>query len=148
MWRVFAQYDFSEYSKDQNLNSSILTSSGGSIPASLALNWNNMSNYRFATEVKALLNWVFRLGYVYTSQVTPKGDAKALMPAPGNSNTFTWGAGYEFSEALRADVAFEYSKASGSVTATEAGSAGSTTRAGDYSSSAYGVLLGVTYRIL
>jgi long-subunit fatty acid transport protein len=140
-WRVLAEYTFTEYHQDQSLYLSGRL--GGLIPlSSRSLNWNNLNNLRAALEYKPTSNLALRGGYIFTSQVTPNSDASPVYSSPGVGHSYILGAGMTFSEALAGDLAFEYSHASGTVSATDGPTAG------DYSSNGYTAHLGVTYRLL
>jgi long-subunit fatty acid transport protein len=141
--RLIAEYTFTEYSKNKNLNLNANLTPTISLPP-IALNWNNMNNYRIAAEYTGIEGLPLRAGYVLTSQVVPNSNALATFSSPGLGHTFTLGAGTTFMNSLSADIALEYSRASGTVVASEAASG---TAPGDYSSNAFAAHLGVTYEL-
>ena len=127
------QYDFTNYQKV----SSIGVTTGGTVQAPIATNWNNLNNGRIGFEFTGVPDWTLRMGYVYTSEVVPADNASPIFSAPGAANTFTLGAGTELCTNFHADAAFEFSKASGSGSAIDPGS---------FSDQAYALHLGGTYR--
>jgi long-subunit fatty acid transport protein len=136
-WRALLQYDFAEYHVNQvlGLSGSI---AGNPIP-SRPLNWNNLQNLRVGTEYKLDSGVALRAGYIFSSQVTPNSTPSPGFSSPGSGNSFFIGAGSTFLDSLEGDIAFEYSRASGTVT-TAQDAAG----AGDYWSDVYAAHLGVT----
>jgi long-subunit fatty acid transport protein len=139
-WRALLQYDFAEYHVNQvlGLSGSI---AGNPIP-SRPLNWNNLQNLRVGTEYKLDSGVALRAGYIFSSQVTPNSTPSPGFSSPGSGNSFFIGAGSTFLDSLEGDIAFEYSRASGTVT-TAQDAAG----AGDYWSDVFAAHLGVTYRM-
>lgn len=136
--RLFVEYDFTQY----NSNKLLALSSGGGLP----LNWKNKNDIRLAGEYTAIPTWAFRAGYVYSTAVTPLGDASPIFSPPAAGHTVTLGAGKEIMEGLRADLALEYSGASGTVAAADNPAA--STNLGNYSAKAYAIHAGMTYHIL
>jgi hypothetical protein len=142
----FLGYSFTNYDQDQALNIGTTNANpaGGNISTSVPLVWNNMHNIRAAVEYNGVDTWPIRLGYVWTSQVTPSGDAAAIVAAPGTGNTFILGTGHKLTPNLTVDGAFEYSRDSGSVAASDLAGGAATTSTGDYSAKAYALHLGAT----
>jgi long-chain fatty acid transport protein len=140
-WRALFQYDFAQYHVNQVLG--ISGTLGGTSLPSRPLNWNNLQNVRIGTEYKLDSGLALRAGYIFSSQVTPNTTPSPGFSSPGSGNSFFLGTGATFLDTLDGDIAFEYSRASGTVTAAQAGSAA----AGDYWSDAFSVHLGVTYRM-
>jgi long-subunit fatty acid transport protein len=146
-WTGFLGYTFTNYDQDQALNfgTTVPTGlpSGGNVAGAVPLNWNNMHNIRGAVEYNGIDGTPIRFGYVWTSQVTPNGSANPTLASPGTGNTFILGSGHKITPNLTVDAAFEYSRDSGSVAASDLGS-NTSTATGDYSAKAYALHLGAT----
>jgi long-chain fatty acid transport protein len=145
-WTGFLGYTFTNYAQDQalNFNSSATTVGGQSTNGSVPLVWNNMHNIRAAVEYNGIDGTPIRFGYVWTSQVTPAGDASPVLASPGTGNTFILGTSHKCTPNLTVDAAFEYSRDSGSVAASDLNQSSLTTATGDYSAKAYALHLGAT----
>jgi long-subunit fatty acid transport protein len=147
-WTGFLGYTFTNYDQDQALNfdTSIAnpllptTNVQGAVP----LVWNNMTNIRAAVEYTGIDTWPLRFGYVWTSQVTPNGDASPVLASPGTGNTFVLGSGHKIMPNLTVDGAFEYSRDSGSVAASDLNGGAVTTATGNYTAKAYALHLGAS----
>jgi long-subunit fatty acid transport protein len=134
--RLYLDYVWTNYSHNQ-----VLSVTGGGVP-DIALGWKNMSNVRVATECTAIQDWAFRLGYVYTSPVTPPSYARATFVPPGNGNTITVGAGHSMMDnMLEVNGAVERSWTNGSTTAADQ------SPSGDYFAGDWAVHLGGTLRL-
>ncbi|MCM2276911.1 MAG: outer membrane protein transport protein [Oligoflexia bacterium] len=143
--RLIGEYVWTEYHKNQALGiSGNIEPFGPSTPiplSSITLNWQNQVNIKGGVECTALEDWTFRGGYAFTSQVTPKGNARAPFASPGNGNTITLGAGTSILDrTVDLNGAAEYSFASGTVV-------NETTLTGDYSTNVFVFHLGMTYRL-
>jgi long-subunit fatty acid transport protein len=156
---VLAEYGFTQYSIVKKLDfqgrANIKTSTPGvatalqvggaaAIQPQLAdqvYDFRDQHVARIGFEYKIDSDVTSRLGYAYTSQVTPKKYAKATASSPGAGQSVGVGLGYAIDKELGFDWAFEWSKVSGSVGAGE----GAPAFKGDYESSTYGLHLGTTY---
>lgn len=141
-------YTFTNYSQEKSIGISGLSAStlGGGLPSSstdVPLNWNNMHNVRVGGEFDGIVDTPLRAGFVWTSQVTPTGNALPILPSPGTGYTVIAGAGHKFSPSFTLDGAFEYSWDSGSV--SSANNPASLTGTGNYSASALVMHLSGTY---
>ena len=130
--RLIAEYAWTRYSVDQSLQIT------GPLAKDIAQNWQNMTNVRVGVECVAVENYTLRAGYAYTSEVTPKSSARPTFSSPGIGTTVTLGAGTAFGaeKSVEANLALEYSTASGTVVAEGA-------TPGDYKTTAYDVHTGV-----
>lgn len=146
-WRAYAEYVFTDYSRVRTLvidgTTTLPIALGGTtsdIP-DIEQRWKDMHNVRLAGEFLRSA-WPVRFGYVWTSQVTPDGYARAVFIAPGQGHTLTLGTGSDFLDGnLKFNSALEYSWVTGNV-----GSAAQTaTKTGDYTTTAYSLHLGTTY---
>jgi long-chain fatty acid transport protein len=149
--RVLAQYDFTEYFKDQALviagNLTLPAALGSTVKAisNYPQNWSNMQNLKLAVEFK-VSDWDLRAGYVYTSAVTPKSSPSPVFSSPGSANTFVLGAGKSLTSSLGANVALEYSAESGTVASTDVASPiAPPAIPGVYSANSFAAHLGLTY---
>jgi long-chain fatty acid transport protein len=142
--RLYLDYVWTNYGHNQTLSvtgGSTANTSGVGVP-SIPLGWTNMSNIRVGASCTEVPDWIFRAGYVWTSQVTPDGFARATFASPGHGNTITLGTGRQFmNKALDVDLALEHSWASGSTTAAQQAVYG------DYFTSDWAAHLGFTYRL-
>jgi long-subunit fatty acid transport protein len=153
-WRAFADYSLTHYNRlDQVHVSTQLTGTqfqeatglpagGNAIVAAInasgiPLNWQNQSVYRLGLEYTALHDWILRSGYALTSKVVPNSNASPTYSSPGMGNDIVLGAGYTLNSRVMANVAFDYSFASGQGEAPAS--------AGTYGTHAYIAHLGVNY---
>lgn len=135
--KILLQYDFTQYVNNRTLDitvAGVLTKS--------AMNWKNRQDIRVGGEYTGLKNWPVRLGYVYTSAVTPTDYPNPYFTPPGAVNTFTLGTGTQIATDLTLDGALDYTV--GSATGTPNASAG--TLAGVYKATAYALHTGLSYR--
>ncbi len=143
--RVLAQYDWTEYSKCQQLSYTgtfTLPALLGGTTTDLStkpttLQWSNQGVYRLGAEYGGWSWAKIRAGYALTTAVTNTGFASPTLAAPGTANTFTAGLGKAINANMDANAAFEYSKTTGTGT-------GVTT--GDFAVSGVIAHLGVNYR--
>ena len=144
--RVIAEYAYANYSKDVQLD---LTGTLGPVNLSntpIVQHWRDLNMGKLGFEYRGLEKTVLRAGYAIVNAVTPSAWALPTFSSPGMGHTFTLGAGHTFlGDHLDLDGALEYSFAGGTVAAADIPT-GSTTLPGDYSTHAYGVHLGATYR--
>lgn len=149
--RVIGEYAYANYSANTQLGLTG-TLTGGPAPVDLSnsplpQHWKDLHMGRLGFEYRGLEKTMLRAGYAIASDVTPKGYARATFSSPGLGHTITLGAGHSFLEDhLDFDGALEYSFASGSVGAGDVPTGVTTTLPGDYSTHAYGLHLGATYR--
>jgi long-subunit fatty acid transport protein len=152
-WTGFLGYTFTNYAQDQALNFNSTAAPAPALAAltgvnntngSVPLVWNNMTNIRAAVEYNGFDGTPIRFGYVWTSQVTPNGDASPVLASPGTGNTFVLGTGHKITPNLTVDAAFEYSRDSGSVAASDLNQSSLNTATGNYSAKAYALHLGAT----
>lgn len=146
--RLIAEYTWSQYSKNKDLEisggltfpttfpSPLLAGRTSAIP-SIAQNWMDQHNARFAGEYRLTDPLALRAGYVLTTAVVPRSAARATFSSPGLGHTITAGAGYRFTDHLSVNGAGEYSFASGTVN-------GQGPTEGDYSTNAWVLHAGVT----
>jgi long-chain fatty acid transport protein len=141
--RLLAQYTWTEYHRNQTLGidgsvSAAALGGANAIP-SVNLGWSNETRIAGGLICTEVPTWAFRAGYAWVSQVQPNNSALPQLVAPGAAHTITVGAGKQMSENLELDTAFEYDTASGT------GEPNATL--GDYSSKAYTLHFGATYRM-
>jgi len=147
-WNLLGEYSWTQYSRIGEIP--VETSSTVVGNTSLKTDWRDQHNLRVGAEYLAMA-WPIRYGYGYTSTVTNSDYARASFTPPGPAHTLTLGTGQDFAmgeQNLRFDAGFEYTMTSGDSTngaAAGAGGAGTDTRAGTYSASAYVAHLGLTY---
>jgi long-subunit fatty acid transport protein len=127
-WRLLGEYTFTEYSRVTNL--AVSTSSTSS---PIQLQWKDQHNFRVGAEYKRF-SWPVRMGYVWTSQVTPHDHAYPTMVPPSHADTFTLGTGHEFGS-FAVNVGAEYTKMKGN----------SSSQAADYAVTEYALHTGATY---
>lgn len=134
----FLEYVWTNYSTDQNLAVGG-TFEGQTLPDQV-LGFTNQSNIRVGFECTAVPAWVFRAGYVWTSQVTPNVPANPVLEPPGHADTITIGAGTSLiADLLEVNGAFEYDWVDGSGTSAQG-------IAGEYMAKSYDLHLGATVR--
>jgi len=136
--RLFAQYDWTEYSRDQNV---VISGLSQPIPQ----NWRDLKNGRLALAYMGMPYWIWRVGYAYASIVTPAEDARATFAAPGPGHSVTLGAGTSVGSNMELDGALEYSKDAGH--GSTPGLAAPVNVAGDFEASAWVLHLGLNYRM-
>lgn len=150
-WRAMAEYVWTQYSsvKEIAFESPVVLANGAPVGAGPVINteWNDQHSLKLGGEYIGM-EWPIRFGYIWTSQVVPSNKARATFTTPGLAHTFTLGTGYKI-DAFKFDTAAEYTFSSGQGEGAAAGQAadvnGNTTRAGQYSASAYALHLGVSY---
>lgn len=149
-WNLLGEYAWTQYSRiGEIVVESAAFSTTGNRNA-LKTDWRDQHNVRVGAEYLAMA-WPIRYGYGYTSTVTNSDYARATFTPPGPAHTLTLGTGKDFAmgeQNLRFDAGLEYTMTSGDSTngaAAGAGGAGTDTRAGTYSVSAYAAHLGLTY---
>jgi long-subunit fatty acid transport protein len=141
--RLLAQYTWTEYHRNQTLG--IDGSLGAAAPVgtqaipSVNLGWMNESRIAGGVVCTAVPEWAFRAGYAWVSQVTPNNAAKPNLVAPGAAHTISVGAGKQLGQNFDVDAAFEYDTVSGTGEPNAI--------AGDYSTKAYTMHFGATYRL-
>jgi long-chain fatty acid transport protein len=150
--QVLLQYTFTNYSVNRQLAlTGAATIPGTGISQALPnieQNWLNSHAARIGFNVYEITDWVLRAGYILSSQVTPKGNARATFVPPGMGHTFALGVGTAFlDKALETDLSLEYGRTSATIDAsTPVGSDGASGLAGDYSAYSAAAHLGVSYR--
>ncbi len=115
--RFVGEYVFTQYSDVPELaiDAALTTPTGTLAVPSLALAWEDQHNVRVGAEFMGLDFLTLRAGYVWTSQVTPEGRARATLAVPGSAHTVTGGVGSAIGR-LRLDGAVEYSFGDGEGT--------------------------------
>ncbi|MBN8539388.1 MAG: outer membrane protein transport protein [Deltaproteobacteria bacterium] len=152
-WNLLGEYSWTQYSRIGEIvvESAAFSTTGNR--TALLTDWRDQHNLRVGAEYLAMA-WPIRYGYGFTSTVTNSDYARASFTPPGPAHTLTLGTGKDFAigeqgeQALRFDAGFEYTMVSadssnGAAAGTQ--TAGSDTRAGTYSVSAYAAHLGLTY---
>ncbi len=143
-WMLASDVIWTEYHRDQYLSVS------GQLPTGLSafetnLGWKNNWSFRLGGEYTGIESWALRAGYNLTTPDLPAEHATAGNAPPGLAHGVTVGAGKSLlGNALSVDGAFEYSWASGSVTAEQAISP---TVPGDFSAHVISFHLGATYHL-
>ncbi len=137
--KAFLQYDYTQYVDNRTLNITV-----GGIVTSQTLDWNNRHNARVGFEYTRIQNWPIRLGYVFTSQVTPNDYPAIIYTGPGPANTITLGTGTLLASNLSLDGALDYTWGNGTGTPVAATAAGP--YAGAYNAVAYTAHTGLNYR--
>ncbi len=140
-WRLYGEYVFTQYSRDDAVHINGTVNVGGTKAAlpNLQLNWHDEHNVRLAGEWLKY-DWPLRFGYIFTSAVTDQGYARASLVPPGSAHTFTLGSGHTF-DRVRGDLAAEYTLVRGSTTSASQAD----TKLGDYAVDAYALHAGLTY---
>ena len=108
-----------------------------------ATRWKDQHMIKTGLQWNGLQDIPLRVGYVYVSQVTPNGFARATFASPGVGQVFTAGAGYKIREDLKFDGAFEYAMTSGTVSADDTGA--SDLKTGEYKTNAFVIHTGLNY---
>ena len=143
-WRLFTEYDYTNYQSNQQVTYSGAPL-GGVSPAlfSSAQDWLNLHTFRLATEYFIdSQDLALRAGYALTTQVTPTNHANISILPPGMGQCFTAGAGTHFlQKAMGVDVALDYSPISGAGSGSTLGYLD-----GQYSLWALAVHTSVSYR--
>lgn len=133
VWHFAAEYNWTDYSKNDTLNAVSPTS--GTLP--IVLKWKDQSAVRLGAEFLRT-KLPIRFGYVWTSQVTPNENAIQTLTAPGDASTVTLGTGYAFMEKrLNLNAAIDYTWVSGDGTAPAT--------VGEYETTALALHTGLTY---
>lgn len=155
--RLYLQYTFTNYSVDQVLvlnGDPTITAGTTTVPlpklTGIDQHWVNQHDARIGLDCFEVSKWVFRAGYVLSSQVTPSDRARATFTPPGFGHTFSLGAGSSFfNNSLDANLALEYGISEKDTTGDGATPAPDKTSgtAGKYTASDFAAHLGVTYRI-
>ena len=144
IWRAFAEYNFTNYSRVDVIGISGSGTVAGTTTAfpNLRMNWLDQHNVRLAGEYLGTVVPV-RFGYAWTSQVTSTDYARATFTPPGQAHTFTAGTGMDFMEGtLRTNAGLDYTMSSGAGSSPKPSEG---VRSGDYSVSALSLHLGVAY---
>jgi long-subunit fatty acid transport protein len=142
--RLAIEYAWTGYSAVEELKLTGTVTLPSGAPASLAprdikTDWKDQHNFRVGVEHRFGL-WAARLGWVGTSQVTPDEQARATFASPGFGQSLVAGVGTLLVDSkLAVDFAMDYSFASGETNFNDQ------TIYGDYSSSAVGAHLTLTY---
>lgn len=116
---LFLGYTFSEYKANKVLkvNGNLKAGATGTINREIPdiqQDWYDMHNFRIAIEDRHVPNFAFRLGYIYTTQVTNESAARATFSSPGPAHTIIGGVGTQFlKKKLDVDFAAEYSHGEG-----------------------------------
>ncbi len=146
--RGYLEYVWTQYHTDQQLNigGSVTSLLGTASLPNIPLGYNNESDAHVGLECTAVPNWVYRVGYIWTSQVTPNILASPQSFPPGHGNTITFGAGTQLiPDFLELNGAVEYTWLDGDGTGPGVGSTGQYA-SGEYTAKAYGLHLGATVR--
>lgn len=141
-WRALAEYVWTQYSRVGDIG----IDSGGT-RNNVKMNWYDENQVRLGGEYLGM-NWPIRFGYVWTSSVTNKDNARATFAPPAAASTFTLGTGQifqAFGNPLQFDVAGEYTFASGDGGTAQSGDTVGDFRAGTYAVNAMAAHLGLTY---
>lgn len=148
--RMLVQYTFTNYSANEALalTGTAATAAGSRSLDDIEQHWQNWHVLRVGFNCFEVTDWVLSAGYVFSSQVTPKGHARPTFSPPGAGHMLTLGAGTSFlDKALETNLSLEYGFASTSVDAAVApGADGTSGIAGDYSAYSAAAHLGVGYR--
>ena len=151
-WDLFAQYDWSQYSRvgEIIIDSNTFSTTGNQ--ARLKTDWRDQHTVRLAAEYKT--PWPIRFGYIYSTAVTNPDYARASFtaPGPGMSVVLGTGKGFAMGESaepnFKIDGALEYSFASGDVSGKAApgtNTPGTDIRNGTHGASAYTAHLAASY---
>lgn len=147
--RMLLQYTFTNYSANEQLalTGTATTALGARGLTSIEQHWLNWHVLRVGFSYFDVPDWVLSAGYVFSSQVTPKGHARPTFSPPGSGHVVALGAGRSFMEkALEMNLSLEYGFASTTVEpGTQAGADGVSGIAGDYSAYTVAAHLGVGY---
>lgn len=110
--KVALEYSYTNYSRNQTLiiNGTV----NGSALANISQNWRNQHIGRIGFEYTGCGSMPLRIGYAYTSQVTPTEYARSTFASPGPGHGIALGSGIRITDNLDFDFAGEYSFASGS----------------------------------
>lgn len=141
-FRVLAQYDYTNYAKSSQLG--VAGKVGIASFTAVNQSWKPQHSGRLGVEWMATESTTLRAGYIYTSQVTPNAQARAIFPPPGPGHSFTLGAGMALTSSISADSALEYMFTNGSVTTADFLQGGAVP--GDYSLHVLALHAGLTYR--
>jgi hypothetical protein len=109
--RTSLEYSFSDYGRNRELT---VTTPSAATSTVIQQNWKNQHIGRVGFEYTGM-GLPIRLGYAYTSQVTPSDRARSTFGSPGAGHAIALGSGLTFG-ALNFDYAFEYAFASGTGT--------------------------------
>lgn len=107
--RVALQYDYTNYAQDRFLN--IRGSAGALTFGNIPQHWRNMHVGRIGGEYAGMA-MPLRLGYSYTSQVTPSDFARSTFASPGPGHSVIVGTGMPVGS-IDFDGALEYAWAAG-----------------------------------
>jgi long-subunit fatty acid transport protein len=104
--KVSLEYSFTNYSK----NDAIVFSGG--LNTRIVQDWKNQHIGRVGFEYTGM-NMPLRLGYAYTSQVTPTDRARSTFASPGKGHAIAVGSGLSLMQDLDVDFAGEYAFSKG-----------------------------------
>jgi long-chain fatty acid transport protein len=112
--KIGYEYSYTNYNQDKALDirGSVSGAAGTTTLSSIPQHWKNMHIGRIGAEYTGYAMPI-RIGYAYTSQVTPTDYARSTFASPGPGHSFTAGSGMTFGGNIDFDYAFEYSFASG-----------------------------------
>jgi len=143
-WEFFAEYTWSQYGQIDRLD---FEGSYGILGTTVSvsdqmLNWSDQNAYRLGAEYQGW-SWPLRMGFVWTSKVTPEDKATTTLAPPGVAHTYQIGTGQKFltDKSLSVDGGFEYTTNTGTVGDDVTGP-----KHGTYSGTVWALHLGTTYR--
>jgi hypothetical protein len=135
--RISYEYSFTNYTQNKGL---VITT--GATTSTIVQNWKNQHIARLGGEYTGL-SLPLRLGYAYTSQVTPSDHARSTFASPGPAHAFSVGSGMILTSHIDLDGALEYTFASGKGSNIASGEVLSDS---DFKSYAYAAHLSAKYR--
>ena len=133
-WHIFAEVDFTAYSRVHNLQTS--GSIGSFKDVAIPLGFKDQLQGKIAAEYAGMMMPI-RFGYAFTSQVADNGKAQPGLVPPAPANTLTLGTGVAANEMLNFNGGLEYTWASGT--------GNSPARLGTYSVNEMAIHLGADY---
>lgn len=142
-WKMFTEYVWTQYSKNKEveLSGTLNVPTFGAVPLAsknIKQDWFDQHHIKLAAEYAGFADWPLRFGYIFTTQVVPKGNALASFPSPGVGHNFTLGTSHNIGN-VALSAAFEYG-VEGAYVAPGSGVDG------DYKVDAYVVHLGADFK--
>lgn len=152
-FKVLGEVVWTEYSKVEHvtLDGRITRSNGTQVLADapdLVQKWHDQWNFRLGTEYTGF-KMPIRAGWIYTTSVTDEDYARATFQAPGDAQTYLLGSGVNLSDNITLDFGAEYVyiSAKANLNGSAAGATTGDLRAGQYTTEATGVHLGLTINL-
>jgi long-subunit fatty acid transport protein len=116
--RTVVEYSFTEYGKNRSISTTgklLFPDGSEAVDMSehpIELGWSHQQQGKLGFIYSGFSNWTLRTGYSLVGQVTPKSKASPTFAPPGLAHVVALGVGARLGS-MMADVAYEYTRATG-----------------------------------